>query len=155
MLLPAYTLATQGTQVHAAIWPGWEKVPGKGEYCWSRQHLLSRAFASQTASYVICAAGIRRESDIPEKWKPLGVWEHSGCSGIIDPRGEIIAELEGGEDILFAEGSLNIVRAAKAACDIAGHYSRPDVFDLTINADPISARAKFKFQEAALREEEE
>ena len=143
MMLPGYALAAQGTQVHAAIWPGWEKPPREGEYCWARQHLLSRAFASQAGAYVVCAAGLRLEKHIPDRWKPLGVWEHPGGSAIIDPRGEIIASAESDETILVAEGSLDIVRAAKAACDIAGHYSRPDIFELIINADPAPPRARF------------
>lgn len=133
MMLPGYALAAQGTQVHCALWPGWEKIPRKEEYCWARQHLLSRAFASQAAAYVICAAGLRRKEHIPERWKPLGVWEHTGQSAIIDPRGEIIAGPIDGERILYADGSLDVVRAAKAACDIAGHYSRPDIFRLLVD----------------------
>ena len=142
MMLPAYALASYGAQIHAALWPGWEKTPSAGEYCWARQHLLSRAFASQAAAYVVCAAGVRRERDIPEKWRPLGVWEHTGQSAIIDPRGEIIAVAENDEEILLAQGSLNIVRAAKAACDIAGHYSRPDIFEFAVNATPVESRAE-------------
>lgn len=142
MMLPGYVLAAQGTQVHAALWPGWEKEPRPGEYCWARQHLLSRAFASQAGAYVICAAGVRLEKHIPERWRPLGVWEHPGKSAIIDPRGEIIAEAGEGEEILVAKGSLDIVRAAKAACDIAGHYSRPDVFDFRVNMTPSPARVQ-------------
>ena len=140
MMLPGYALAAQGTQIHAALWPGWEKAPRPGEYCWARQHLLSRAFASQAGAYVICAAGVRLEKHIPERWRPLGVWEHPGKSAIIDPRGEVIAEAGEGEEILVAEGSLDIVRAAKAACDIAGHYSRPDVFDFRVNMTTSPAR---------------
>ncbi len=143
MMLPGYALAAQGTQIHAALWPGWEKKPRDGEYCWARQHLLSRAFASQAASYVICVAGLRLEKDIPKRWRPLGVWEHTGHSAIIDPRGEIIAEAGSDEEILIADGSLDIVRAAKAACDIAGHYSRPDVFDFRVNARPAPPRVAF------------
>ncbi len=133
MMLPGYALAAQGSQVHCALWPGWEKIPRKEEYCWARQHLLSRAFASQAAAYVICAAGLRRASDIPDRLKPLGVWEHTGQSAIFDPRGEMIAGPIDGEGILYADGSLDIVRAAKAACDIAGHYARPDIFRLEID----------------------
>ncbi|MEE2692494.1 MAG: carbon-nitrogen hydrolase family protein [Pseudomonadota bacterium] len=147
MMLPGYALAAQGTQVHCALWPGWEKTPRAEEYCWARQLLLTRAFASQAASYVICAAGLRRAADIPERWKPLGVWEHTGQSAIIDPRGEIVAGPIDGEDILVAEGSLDVVRAAKAACDIAGHYSRPDIFSFRVDDAP-AARASFASEEA-------
>lgn len=139
MMLPGYALVAQGTQVHCALWPGWEKTPGKDEYCWARQHLLSRAFASQAAAYVVCAAGLRLKEHIPDRLKPLGVWEHTGQSIIIDPRGEIIAGPVDGETILFADGSLDVVRRAKAACDIAGHYSRPDVFKFGVNRDDMDA----------------
>lgn len=149
MMLPGYALAAQGTQVHCALWPGWEKTPRKEEYCWARQHLLSRAFASQAAAYVICAAGLRLEKHIPERWKPLGVWEHTGQSVIIDPRGEIIAGPIDGEGVLYADGSLDIVRAAKAACDIAGHYARPDIFSLRVDDRERRAAEFMTTQESA------
>ena len=155
MMLPGYVLAAYGTQVHAALWPGWEKNPTKGEYCWARQHLLSRAFASQAAAYVICSAGLRRASDIPERWRPLGVWEHTGQSAIIDPRGEIIAVAGDGEEILFAEGSLDVVRAAKAACDIAGHYSRPDIFKLAVDAGETGPRAELVLDEEYFEDDDD
>jgi predicted amidohydrolase len=102
---------------------------------WTRQLLLSRAFASQAACYVILAAGLLVPEDLPE---PYRGWAYPGTgdSCIIDPRGEVIAGPAEGETILIAEGSLEHVRAAKAACDIAGHYSRPDIFRLHVNRDP-------------------
>ena len=144
MMLPSYALASQGTQVHAALWPGWEKTPRPEEYCWAKQHLLSRGFAAQAASYVICAAGLRLKEHIPDRWKAFGEWQHTGHSVIIDPRGEIIAGPIEGEGILYAEGSLDIVRAAKAACDIAGHYSRPDVFSFHVNDEPRARAASLE-----------
>lgn len=139
MMLPGYTLVAQGTQIHVAAWPGRMGDPPAEEYCWTRQIVLSRAFAAQAAAYVICAGGVRLKTDIPDKYRPLGDWEHNGGSCIIDPRGEIIAgpmdaQTEG-EGILMARGNLDVVRRAKAASDIAGHYSRPDVFELHVRRD--------------------
>ena len=133
MMLPGYALAAQGTQVHAALWPGWEKTPRPEEYCWARQIVLSRAFASQAAAYVVCSAGLRLPEHIPEKYRVFGEWQHTGHSAIIDPRGEILAGPIEGEDMVIAEGRHDVIRAAKAACDIAGHYSRPDIFDLVVD----------------------
>ena len=100
---------------------------------WPRQLLLSRAFASQAACYVIAVGGIRMHSDTPERYKALSKFEHTGDSFIIDPRGEVIAGPAQGETILIAEGSMDVVLAAKAVADNGGHYSRPDLLRLIVD----------------------
>jgi hypothetical protein len=123
MVLPGYVLMDQGTQVHVGAWPG-----GSG----SRQVFLSQAFASQGACYVICAAGLERPDDQPEEYRELICgWDGQSC--IIDPWGNIIAGPVEGEAIITAPGSLDTIRTAKAVCDVAGHYSRPDVFTVKVN----------------------
>jgi hypothetical protein len=59
MVLPGYALIAQGTQIHAATWPGSERgaAPPAPMSTWPRQLLLSRALAAQAACYVICVAG--------------------------------------------------------------------------------------------------
>lgn len=146
LMLPGYVLAAQGTQIHVAAWPGREpaSAPPAPASMWPRQLLLSRAFASQAACYVIAAAGVRLHSDVPERYRELSTFEHTGESFIIDPRGEVIAGPAHGETILVAEGSIEAVLAAKAVADIGGHYSRPDLLRLVINrnpSDPITDRA--------------
>ena len=137
MMLPAYALAAQGTQIHVAAWPGREPPmpPPLPMTLWPHQLLMSRAFAAQAGSFVIQVGGINRKADMPEKYRDLVPFEHTGDSCIIDPRGEVIAGPAEGEQILIAEGSLDLVRAAKASIDIAGHYSRPDVLQLSVNRE--------------------
>jgi predicted amidohydrolase len=144
MMLPGYALAAQGTQIHVAAWPGREPeaVPAT-EQLWPRQLLLSRAFASQAACYVILAAGMGGPDDMPERFKDLAPFTLTGDSVIIDPRGEVIAGPAEGETILIAKGSLNAVYAARSVSDIGGHYSRPDMLQLHINGKPLERMVGF------------
>ncbi|MBI2527751.1 MAG: carbon-nitrogen hydrolase family protein [Candidatus Rokubacteria bacterium] len=139
MVLPGYALMAQGTQVHVAAWPGREPsvVPPAPVSVWPRQLLLSRAFASQAAAYVVMVGGVRLPDDTPERYRELATFHHTGDSAIIDPRGEIIAGPAKGETILTAHGSLEAVLAAKAGCDVGGHYSRPDILQLHIDGRPL------------------
>lgn len=123
MALPGYALMALGTQIHIASWPGGED---------SRHEVLSRAFASQAAAYVIDVGATLSPDLVPERYREL-VYEQSGESCIIDPYGEIIAGPAEGETILIADCSMEDIYKAKAFCDVAGHYSRPDVFQLLVN----------------------
>jgi len=60
---------------------------------------------------------------------------YAGESCIIDPFGRIIREPLEGEGILVADCSEEKIFIAKAECDLAGHYSRPDVFQLRVNRE--------------------
>ncbi len=139
MVLPGYALMAHGTQIHVAAWPGREpkSAPESPISLWPRQLLLSRAFASQACSYVVVASGVRLREHVPERYRDLHAFNHTGESYIIDPRGEVIAGPAKGETILTARGSLEAVLAAKAACDVGGHYSRPDLLQLLVNGRPL------------------
>jgi nitrilase len=143
-MLPGYVLAAQGAQIHVAAWPGREPAaaPPSPTPLWPRQLLLSRAFASQAACYVIAAGGVRLHSDTPDRYNELSTFEHTGDSYIIDPRGEIVAGPAQGEAILIAEGSRQAVLAAKALSDIGGHYSRPDLLRLIVDRNALERMAE-------------
>jgi nitrilase len=138
MVLPGYALIAQGLQVHAGAWPG-------GTF--TRQEILSRAFAMQSAAYVVMTGALIRESDIPADLITLAmeidghtrnlVLPCNGASGIIGPNGDVLAgPLLNEEGVLTATGSLGTVMMQKMIADHAGHYSRPDVFDFRVNATP-------------------
>lgn len=123
MVLPGYTLMSQGTQIHIAAWPGMST---------SRHLFLSRAFASQAGAYVIDVGAILSPDHVSEAYKDL-TRNYPGESCIIDPRGEVIAGPAEGDSILMADCSMEHIFAAKSFFDVAGHYSRPDVFQLYVN----------------------
>ena len=127
MALPAYALAEQGTQFHVASWPGGETpAPSPPAALFSRQHLLSRAFAAQTGSYVLSASGILSADHVPPQFRDFLKTPFTGNSIIVDPRGEICAGPVTGETILYANCSPTLLRTAKVAFDCAGHSGRPD-----------------------------
>jgi predicted amidohydrolase len=125
MVLPGYTLMSEGTQVHVAAWPGMNT---------SRHMFLSRAFASQAAAYVIDVGAVLFPDHVPDEYKEVALTRsYPGESCIIDPKGEIIAGPAEGEAILVADCSMEQILSAKSLFDVAGHYSRPDIFHLTVN----------------------
>jgi predicted amidohydrolase len=126
MVLPGYALMALGTQIHIAAWPGGDD---------SRHTFLSRAFASQAGAYVIDVGATLSPDLVSERYRAIA-YDQPGESCIIDPFGEIIAGPAQGETILVAEGSTKEIYKAKAFCDVAGHYSRPDVFQLHVNKKP-------------------
>lgn len=91
---------------------------------------------------MIAAGGLITPDDVPERFRSLAYEEH-GDSMIIDPRGEVVARAPRGEEtILVHEARRSIIRAAKAANDVAGHYARHDVFQLMVRGTPATLRSK-------------
>jgi nitrilase len=93
-----------------------------------------------------------RKDDIPDRYglkerfyQQAGEWINVGDSAIVNPEGEFIAgPLREQEGILCAEIDPVGARGPKWMLDVAGHYARPDVFELIVHeqARPMLAFAQ-------------
>jgi predicted amidohydrolase len=139
MLLPAYALMAQGTQIHVAAWPYARHISDASPV---NGLLMSRAFAAQGNCFVIAIGSLLRPDDIPESHRdfvPEIDYDNSGGgSCIIAPGGNVIATAPPDEEtILTASVNIGTVLEHKAVIDVGAHYSRPDVLQLHVNRRPL------------------
>ena len=139
MLLPAYALMAQGTQIHVAAWPFTRHISDSSPV---QGLLMSRAFAVQGNCFVMAIGSLLRPDDVPEAHRDLvrerDYGHDQGGSCIIAPGGKVIAAAPPQEEaILTASVSLETVLAFKSVIDVGAHYSRPDVLQLHINRRPL------------------
>jgi nitrilase len=67
-------------------------------------------------------------------------WLNPGHSVIVDPDGKIVAgPAEEEETILYAEVDPAQLVGPRWQLDVAGHYGRPDVFELRVHQRPRPA----------------
>ncbi|MGB7541933.1 MAG: carbon-nitrogen hydrolase family protein [Burkholderiales bacterium] len=65
-------------------------------------------------------------------------WVNPGDSVVVEPGGKIAAGPMRRElGILYADIDLERVGIARRALDVVGHYSRPDIFQLRVNRNPL------------------
>jgi nitrilase len=130
MPLARYAMYSQGIDVWCA--PTWDNSD-----VWVS---TLRHIAKEGRVFVIGATPCLRGSDVPEDipgrhrlWKGEKDWMSKGNSTIVGPEGEILAgPLIGEEGILYAEIDPARARSVRFKFDPVGHYSRPDVFRLTV-----------------------
>lgn len=131
MPLSRYALASWGEQIHAA--PTWDR----GEPWISTM----RHVAKEGRCFVVGACQAFHKDDIPDaldfKEAYLGNvdgWVNPGLSLIVDPDGKVVAgPLEAQEGILYADVEPDQLVGPRWQLDVAGHYARPDLFELRIH----------------------
>jgi nitrilase len=147
MPLARYALYAWGVQIYLA--PTWDN----GEPWLS----TLRHIAKEGRVYVVgCSIAMRKE-DIPDDFEfkakyysDVGEWINKGDSAIVGPDGKFVAgPLNSEEGILYAELDPRQMSGSKWNLDVAGHYARPDVFQLTVNKEdrPMIAVAQAPEQE--------
>lgn len=132
MPLARYAMYALGTEIYLA--PTWDH----GEPWLS----TLRHIAKEGRVFVIGSCMALRRGDIPERfafrelYPPGRTWVNPGGSAIVDPDGAIVAgPMQEEEGLLVGEIDLGRVRGPRWILDVAGHYARPDVFQLTVRRE--------------------
>ena len=134
MPLSRFALYAQGIEVYIA--PTYDSGDG---WIGTLQHI-----AREGCCWVIGAGVALRNRDLPDDFPERDRlypesedWINPGDSVVIAPGGEIIAgPLHDRQDILYAEIDLNQAAISRRSFDVAGHYSRPDIFTLRVDTKP-------------------
>jgi len=137
MPLARYAMYAQGVQIYVA--PTWDSSDG-----W----VPTLQFIAREGRCVVigCCIAMQR-SAIPDRYefKKLyppaensdDAWVNVGDSAIVAAYGPVLAGPALCEEkIIYAEIDPASQRIAKFTMDTAGHYARPDVFQLTVNREP-------------------
>jgi nitrilase len=136
--LAVFALIAEGTRIHVMSWPN--HFPTSGDPLRNRVAIDSQAFAQMSKAFVISACGTVDERMIevlkagPEGERFLRNPDCCGGSMIVDPLSRIIAGPMGAEEgILYADCNLELGIQMKLRHDFAGHYNRPDIFQVHVN----------------------
>src|SRR6195256_3921466 len=136
--LAVFAPTAEGSRIHVMSWPN--HFPVSGDPLKNRVAIDSQAFAQMSKAFVVSSCGTVDERMIgmlqpgPEAEKFLRNPDCCGGSVIVAPNSRILAGPMGAEEgILYAECNLELGVLAKLRHDFAGHYNRPDVFQVHIN----------------------
>jgi nitrilase len=131
MPLARFALYAQGIDIHIA--PTYDSGEG---WTGTMQHI-----AREGGCWVISAGVALRNKDLPDDfpdreslYPPNEDWINPGDSVVVAPGGQVVAgPLHEQQGILYAEVDPDKAAIARRTFDVAGHYSRPDVFTLKVN----------------------
>jgi nitrilase len=131
MPLARYALYAQGVDIYIA--PTYDS----GE-CWmaTLQHI-----AREAGCWVVGSGCAFRASDLPASmpgrdalYPNRDEWVNKGGSAIVAPGGKVVAGPMTAElGILYADLDPALIANARRSLDVAGHYARPDLFQLRTN----------------------
>ena len=141
MPLPRAALYAQGENVHVAVWPGSAR----------NTEDITRFIARESRSYVLSVSSPMHadwiSDDFPHASRIKAAasgWMADGGSCIAGPDGAWVIEPQvETEALLSADLDLNIIRRERQNFDPSGHYSRPDVTQLSVDRSRQTI-AKFK-----------
>lgn len=133
MPLPRMALYGMGENLHVAVWPGSK----------NNTEDITRFIAKESRSFVLSVSSLIRIEDFPadtpylkEILQNAPIVLADGGSCIAGPDGEwIVAPVVHTEGLIIETLDINRVYEERQNLDVSGHYSRPDITQLTINRE--------------------
>ena len=130
----------QGEDIHIAAWPTVKEM----------LQVASRHYAFEGRCYVLAAGSLMRASALPPELEPSpGIVSRGdqfvlrGGSAIIAPNGSYVCEpVFEAPAVLIADLDLGATREEAMSLDVAGHYSRPDVFAFELTTSRRSSASE-------------
>lgn len=130
MPLARQALHDSGEDIHVAVWPTVH----------DRHQVASRHYAFEGRCFVLAAGSVMHAASLPPELEleRSRLSESSslvmrGGSAIIGPDGEYVTPpLWDRPGVMIADVDLSRVRKESMTLDVAGHYSRPDLLELTV-----------------------
>lgn len=134
--LARYSLMAQHEEIHCAQFPG----SLVGQVFADQMGVTIRHHALESGCFVVNATGWLTEAQIaavtpdPALQRSL----RGGChTAIVSPEGKYLAEpLTEGEGMVIADLDMALITKRKRMMDAVGHYARPELLSLAINARP-------------------
>jgi nitrilase len=133
MPLARFAMHAQGEQIHVAAWPDLPDM----------NLLAVRSYAFEGRCYVVAPGTRLLGSDLPRDLPAAHVFGPRpfsadtvllrGGSVIVGPDSAVIAQAGLDTDVLYADLDLDRIPGELQSMDVAGHYNRPDVFQLHVN----------------------
>ena len=140
MPLARFAMHARQEDIHVAVWPENPEI----------HQMAARTYAFEGRCFVVSAGLYLTRSMIPEDFEAsaaidalAGVYSDDpdvllpGGSGIVGPDGHWLAGPAGDEEtIVYGDLDLSLLPGEYQALDSAGHYNRPDIFQLTVDTRP-------------------
>jgi nitrilase len=136
MPLARYALYSQGVEIYLA--PTYDSGDG---WIGTLKHI-----AREGRCWVVGCGNVMKGSDIPDDFPEKSAlypdnneWITPGDSIVIAPGGDtVVGPFRKEEGFLYCDVDCSRAAQAKRTLDVAGHYSRPDIFKLNVNIEPQS-----------------